>query len=163
MKHRGVTIITLQSADACRHWRQKFPIKYPVWDTLHNKAQHPPVLLISAQYPGKVSPGTQKMRHTQLEIACEKSGLRNLLNIMTGQQRIWFSRLKHGNSKTILPLFIGCNYRLHSLIPSHFWTNLGTKETIALIMMTLVHHCSVSQAKLFIGKTSNKHIMKECT
>ena len=33
--------------------------------------------------------------------------------------------MKQGNSKTVLPLFIGCNYKLHSLIPSHFCTNTG--------------------------------------
>lgn len=154
---------------------------FPVWDTLHNyfsktHQSYPlkrrihwlrsSVKLLPVPWH-EVSPATEKMRHIQLAIPCEKSGVRSLLNTMTGQQRIWFSRVKQGNSKTVLPLFIGCSYKLHSLwslhSPFHFCTNKGVKKTTALLMTTLVHPCSVSQAKMFVGKTVNNHLMKECT
>lgn len=63
--------------------------------------------------------------------------------------------MKRDNSKTVLPLFIGCNYELRSLIPFHFCTNVGVKETTASLVATSFHTFSTSQAKIFIGKTVN--------
>lgn len=97
------------------------------------------------------------MKLIELAIPCEKFGMRTLLNILTERLRIWSSRVGQNNSKTVSPLFIGCNYMLHSLIPSHFWTYVKMMKTATLLMTVFIKPCSVSQAKLFIIKYQQPH------
>lgn len=117
---------------------------------------HPSMQLLAVQC-NNIKSGTKQMKLILLAIPCEKFGMRTLLNVLTERLRIWSSRVGQNKSKTVSPLFIGCNYTLHSLIPSHFWTYVKRKKTATLLMTMLIKPCSVSQPKLFIIRYQQSH------